>query len=124
MESVGAQLGTIPDLLAGAGSGPVRGHSVLLTFPGRFNIHRLTLLSLGRGTLDLFCALHVDLIEDKTENISFNAFFTFQTIISHRFQDWISLGTFAFDIDEASEKMRPSADVSGIVLSARRKFAG
>ena len=40
------------------------------------------------------------------------------------FQDWMSLGTFALDMDAASEKMRPRADVSGIVLRALRKLAG
>ena len=40
------------------------------------------------------------------------------------FQDWISRGTFVFAIEEASENIRPSAEVSGIVLRALRKFAG
>ena len=64
------------------------------------------------------------LIEDKTENIGLVLSFSFKLLVSHRFQDWMSLGTLALDIEEASEKIRPSADVSGIVLSARRKLAG
>ena len=42
----------------------------------------------------------------------------------NRFQDWIIRGTEVREIELASEKMRPSAEASGMVRKDRRKFAG
>jgi len=40
------------------------------------------------------------------------------------FQDWMMRGTEVRAIEFASENMSPSAEASGMVLSARRKLAG
>ena len=40
------------------------------------------------------------------------------------FQDWMIRGTELRVIVFASEKIRPSAEASGMVRSARKKFAG
>jgi len=42
----------------------------------------------------------------------------------NRFQLWMRRGTEVRHMLDASEKIKPSAEASGIVLSARRKFAG
>ena len=64
----------------------------------------------------------MDLVKNKpgNKNLNFKKCFKLK---SYRFQDWISLGTLALDIDDASEKIRPSADVSGMVRRALRKLA-
>ena len=42
----------------------------------------------------------------------------------NRFQDWIMRGTEVREMELASEKMRPRAEASGMVLNERRKLAG